>query len=323
MGVTTGADSELVSFEIGTFEFDDKSKIEQYSYRPFDKRFLNYDSDILARARVETMRHLSESDNIALAVLRGTRNDLVGNFFISKGITDKSIISSLDNGFVLSLYLYETEELTLLTPPRKRRANISEEFLADLTEKLGLELDEDADGLTGTLPTGRVSAFDVLAYAYGVFHSPEYRKRYAEFLKIDFPRLPLTGDRGLFWKLVELGGRLVKIHLLETELPEIAIYPAEGDNMVITVKFEESKDGTGLVWINPRQYFDNVPHNVWQFHIGGYQVCERWLKDRKGRTLSFDDIVHYKKVVSALSETIKIMAKIDDVIAEHRGFPFR
>jgi hypothetical protein len=115
----------------------------------------------------------------------------------------------------------------------------------------------------------------------------------------------------------------VKIHLLEAEVPQTTFYPAEGDNRVEAVKFEKSMDDIGRVWINSQQYFENVPQEVWEFHIGGYQVCEKWLKDRKGRTLSFEDIVHYKKTVSALAETIRIMAEIDYVIAEHGGFPFK
>ena len=161
----------------------------------------------------------------------------------------------------------------------------------------------------------------IFYYAYAVFHSPTYRARYAEFLKIDFPRLPLTSDRDLFKKLVVLGDELVKTHLLEREMPPISAYPAEGDNVVELVKFEETAHGKGRVWISSKQYFDDVPADVWEFHIGGYQVCHKWLKDRKGRNLSFDDIVHYKKIVAALSETIRLMTAIDEAIDEHGGFP--
>lgn len=164
---------------------------------------------------------------------------------------------------------------------------------------------------------------DVFAYAYAVFHSPTYRKRYAEFLKIDFPRLPLTSNKELFRKLVALGGELVKIHLLEKDLPNIAVYPADGDDKIENIRFEETADGTGKVWINKSQYFEDVPLEVWNFHIGGYQVCQKWLKDRKDRILNFDDLMHYKKIVAALAETIRLMNEIDEAGNEAGGFPIK
>jgi len=142
-------------------------------------------------------------------------------------------------------------------------------------------------------------------------------------LKIDFPRLPLTSDLKLFRKLAAFGDELVKTHLLERDLPEIAVYPADGDNVVEAIKFDETSRDTGRVWINTKQYFDDVPKEVWEFHIGGYQVCHKWLKDRKGRTLSYDDLIHYKKIFSALAETIRLMSEIDKTIAKHGGFPFK
>jgi len=217
-----------------------------------------------------------------------------------------------------------------LPPPRKRRANLSEDFVSELEEKLGLKFvdDESSDVGVRTGDSNADSQFnpeDVLYYTYAVFHSPEYRKRYAEFLKIDFPRLPLTSDIELFRKLVALGDELVKTHLLERELPDMATYPAEGDNVVIDLKYEPAKNpagsDSGRVWINKQQYFEGVPEEVWDFHIGGYQVCHKWLKDRKGRKLNLDDLIHYKKIVSALAETIRLMTAVDDAIAEHGGFP--
>ena len=109
---------------------------------------------------------------------------------------------------------------------------------------------------------------------------------------------------------------------MEREGPHIASYPVDGDHKVERVRYTEPEQGkeNGRVWINKKQYFENVPNEVWDFHIGGYQVCEKWLKDRKGRTLSYDDINHYMKIVSAISETIRIMAEIDETIEEHGGW---
>jgi hypothetical protein len=176
------------------------------------------------------------------------------------------------------------------------------------------------------LPIGLTSE-DIFHYIYAVFHSPGYRMRYAEFLKIDFPRVPLTGNLALFRELSRLGGELVALHLLES--PKLA--------KPFTEFIGKSKEVTKIgwtdetVWINASgtkgnttsgsSGFRGVPEAVWNFHIGGYQVCEKWLKDRKGRTLTSEDIAHYHKIVIALTETIRLMAEIDQVIDHHGGWP--
>jgi Type ISP C-terminal specificity domain len=147
--------------------------------------------------------------------------------------------------------------------------------------------------------------------------------RYAEFLKIDFPRLPLTSNPHLFRALCLPGDRLVKLHLMEKFGKAIPNYPEEGNNIVEKVEYLAPADqpDRGRVYINKTQYFDGVLPEVWEFHIGGYQVCQKWLKDRKGRALSFDDIRHYQRIVAALAETIGLMEKIDEVIEEYGGWP--
>ena len=159
------------------------------------------------------------------------------------------------------------------------------------------------------------------SYIYAVFYSPTYRQRYAEFLKIDFPRLPLTSSPELFRTLAALGGELVALHLLESPKLDqpITHFVGEGDNGI--PKKPVYKDGA--VWINSTQRFKDVPENVWNFHIGGYQVCEKWLKDRKGRHLSDADIAHYHKIVVALNETIRLMNEIDQVIEQYGGWPLK
>lgn len=158
---------------------------------------------------------------------------------------------------------------------------------------------------------------------YAVFHSPAYRARYAEFLKIDFPRLPLTTDVGLFRALCALGERLVALHLMEAQAAAPPSYPIGGSNLVELVRYTEPGQGAeqGRVWINAAQYFEGVPPEVWELHIGGYQVCQKWLKDRKGRTLSYDDLDHYQQIVAALGETMRLMDDIDETIEEHGGWP--
>ncbi|MFN9534242.1 MAG: type ISP restriction/modification enzyme, partial [Pseudanabaena sp.] len=160
---------------------------------------------------------------------------------------------------------------------------------------------------------------DIFYYIYATFHSPTYRQRYAEFLKIDFPRVPLTSNKQLFWELATKGDKLVKLHLMKETGAEISNYPIDGTNLVEQVKYNETQQ---QIWINDQQYFANIPNHIWNFYIGGYQVCQKWLKDRKGRELSFDDLVHYQNIISILGETIEIMSDIDQIITKHGGFPF-
>jgi predicted helicase len=157
---------------------------------------------------------------------------------------------------------------------------------------------------------------DVFHYIYAVFHAPTYRSRYAEFLKIDFPRVPLTRDPALFRTLCGLGARLVALHLLEQAAPALTRYPVKGSDRVESVRYTEpgAGAGEGRVWINKDQYFAGVPPEVWAFHIGGYQVAEKWLKDRKGRKLEYADLQHYARIIAALAATIALMAEIDAAI---------
>ncbi|WP_221406303.1 type ISP restriction/modification enzyme [Daejeonella rubra] len=177
------------------------------------------------------------------------------------------------------------------------------------------------------LSTDTFAPIDLLDYIYAVLHSPSYREKYKEFLKIDFPRVPYPENQETFWKLVKLGGEIRQIHLLESaEVNEyITQYPIDGDNIVTKIKFEENYeiiDGDtvtfmdpvypmGRVYINDTQYFQIVPEVAWNFYIGGYQPAQKWLKDRKGRELSFEDILHYQKIIVALKRTEELMKEID------------
>ncbi len=179
----------------------------------------------------------------------------------------------------------------------------------------------------------------MLAYAYAVFHAPTYRERYAEFLKIDFPGLPLTSNVELFWRLVALGNALIDLHLLSPDAPARrdvgrVSFPEPGSNRVkgrggfpkfIPAGESRTKPGEvaerNRVYINLEQYFGGVPRDVWEFQIGGYQVLHKWLKDRKGRVLSYEELQHYRRIVVALQETMDLMERIDATIAAHGGWP--
>jgi predicted helicase len=239
-------------------------------------------------------------------------------------------VAAYDINTVFPLYLYDTEKrkkgdwgktITMAlfeasTDYQARRPNLSPAFLKALGEKLRLP-QTDPHGLLKD-----ITPEDIFHYAYGVFQSPTFRRRYAEFLKIDFPRLPLTGDLKLFRALAAKGAELVALHLMESPKLDdfITEFPSKGSNEVEKVQYT---DKDTRVWINIDQYFGGVPKKVWEFHVGGYQVCEKWLKDRKGRKLSYDDIQHYQKIVIALNDTIRLMSEIDEVIAAGGGWPIR
>jgi hypothetical protein len=222
----------------------------------------------------------------------------------------------------------EDTEASSWTPGRDGRVpNLSPKFVAEMEATLGLKfVPEQPEAVSGK--PSAASTFgpeDVFNYIYAVFHSPTYRKRYAEFLKIDFPRVPLTSDKKLFWNLVALGRELVALHLLESPKVNdfVTKYPKKGSDTVAQVRYAEPDSEavsrkpsavSGRVYINNEQYFEGVKPEWFEFHIGGYQVLQKWLKDRKGRKLTNDDITHYQRVVVAIKETIHLMSEIDKTI---------
>lgn len=300
-------------------------------YRPFDIRYtyLNPENKgFVAYPRYNVMRHLQSDDNRAILVTRQLSTDSFRHVLVSNCPTDRDPLSlaTRERTQIFPLYVYPSAIKVGLFDggdpsgaPGGRRPNLATEFIADISERLQMTFIPDGKG-------DCVETFgpeDVFDYMYAVFHSPTYRSRYAEFLKIDFPRLPLTSNTDLFRSLCTLGSELVSLHLIEQHAPPVAKFPVKGDNIVETVRYTEPGQGAdeGRVWINKEQYFENVLPEVWAFYIGGYQVCQKWLKDRKGRKLAFGDLAHYQRIVAALAETIRLMSEIDVTIDEHGGFP--
>ena len=215
------------------------------------------------------------------------------------------------------LYLYPDEKnKDLFANGQERTPNLKAEIVNQIAEKLGLTFTNEKETTENTF-----APIDILDYIYAVLHSPTYREKYKEFLKIDFPRVPYPKDAATFWQLVKLGGEIRQIHLLESPTVEqyITQYPIDGDNVVGKPKYvpipknEDTGVLQGNVFINDSQYFANVPLTAWKFYIGGYQPAQKWLKDRKGRRLEFDDILHYQKIIVALSETDRLMKEIDKI----------
>lgn len=278
-------------------------------YRPFDIRSIYYHPSVVWRTRSKVMHHMQVGANLGLCV--GRAGQVIGPeawdiIFCSETIEDFNLFYRGGN-VNFPLYLYPTEgEMQF---EEGRRPNLNPEFIKVVEGKLGMKLVSDGEGdLKETF-----GPEDIFNYAYAVFHSLTYRSRYAEFLKIDFPRLPLTSDKELFEKLVEKGAELVSVHLMETPVLNnfVTKYPVPGSNMVEKVSYDENNQ---RVNINKTQYFEGISPEVWGFHIGGYQIAQKWLKDRKGRTLSFEDLVHYQKIIVALKEAIRLVAEIDGVI---------
>jgi len=326
----------------------EESLIRKILYRPFDSRYVYYDIKLVERAREKVMQHFLKGENVGLII--GRQGQVVGSMtwnlsFITNSMTDLNLYYR-GGGVTFPLYLYpevrvqqrmDMEAVSSRTSDTaaNRTPNLNPEIVKQIAEKLGLSfvneksaVAEPVEATEATETTERketcatpsqsgsstssdpesFAPIDILDYIYAVLHSPTYREKYKEFLKIDFPRVPYPKDKNTFWQLVKLGGELRQIHLLESPIVEqfMTQYPVDGDNEVLKPIYEN-----GNVYINDTQYFANVPEVAWNFYIGGYQPAQKWLKDRKGRKLEFEDILHYQKIVVALWETERIMGEID------------
>ncbi|MCW4452169.1 N-6 DNA methylase [Kaistella sp. BT6-1-3] len=300
--------------KLKALEFDADS-IVPISYRPFDKRYLYYNDLFIERNRRDIMKHLL-NDNLALNICRQLVSESYSHVFITNKIVDDSYVSnkSRERGYVIPLYLYtKTSSQTTLEENPVRVPNLNMEIVEKMEEQLRLAFIPEenlvvdlAEGYDGTF-----APIDLLDYIYAVLHSPRYRETYKEFLKIDFPRVPYPTDQKQFWDLVALGKQIRELHLLESEKVNdfISTYPEDGYNVITKPVYKNGK-----VYINESQYFANVPEIAWNFYIGGYQPAQKWLKDRKDRELSYEDIFHYNKMIVALTETDKLMKEIDRVL---------
>jgi len=266
-------------------------------YRPFDHQWIFYNEAIIERPRKEVMRHLLR-ENLALCV--GRAGQVVGLekpwnvVFCTETMTDLNLFYRGGNAN-FPLYLYPDEDLynNNKTKSYQREVNIDKQVFEHLQEAYRVE------------PTPE----EIFYYIYAVLYSNIYRQRYAEFLKTDFPRIPLCADYKLFGKMAALGEKLVALHLMKSDrlAKPVAKFEGKGDNLVAKVAYDQSKK---VVSVNPAQYFGPITKDIWDYQIGGYQVMAKWLKDRKGRRLSLDDIRHYCQIATALKETIATQNKI-------------
>lgn len=308
-------------------EKDHLQKFRKIQYRPLDYRTLWYDADVVDWPRIETMGSFRDGANLAILTPRMTADEYCP--LVSANIISNKTGSRYDQTYFFPLYI-EADDGELAS---EARLNFRPRLFAKIRK---------AAGLTGPIPapdpamvesgafrtaTGdaRPDEVKVFDYIYGVLHCPAYRETYAEFLKIDFPRVPFPPSPEVFTAISEKGEALRRLHLMEDAAIGDAPYRFDGeapegqDNVVEKPRFEPQPDGTGRVYINGKggssgsggQYFDAVPAVSWTFPIGGYQPAQKWLKDRKGRELTYDDIRHYQKIIKILAETDRIMGEIE------------
>jgi hypothetical protein len=432
IGIVTGKDDELVSFDKNIIQ-DKFQSYNKFYYRPFDIRYTIFDNNILQRARYNVMQHYNWGENLGLNISRQSKSKGI-ECLISKNITCKHLITGETYNFPLYLYpedqnseFLQDKAHTSTSSVQGRTPNLNTEIIKQIADNLSLNFTKEKETTKDTF-----APIDILDYIYAVLHSPTYRDKYKEFLKIDFPRVPYPQDIAKFWQLVALGSQLRALHLLESPILETYItqYPIDGDNTITNIQVEPCppspacgrqgggslKGGGGLsldsqtqpetyppspvaneiyscetsrfpnlpprenyrfpdpfprpsvyigdslqretensnklsslggdarraeencpknsplegwqaspdgvnkdtlrIYINPTQYFDKVPKVAWEFYIGGYQPAQKWLKDRKNRQLNFEDILHYQKIIIALTNTHHLMQQINHINIE-------
>lgn len=266
-------------------------------YRPFDTQFVPYTgktNGIVSRPRFKTMRHMLYPKNRALII--GRQGQAVGDmpwniaFIVNGGNLVDLNVYYRGGGCVFPLYYYGTDSLD--------------------EESIVLNLKQEIVNRVSEIVGSSINHYDFLDYIYSVLYSNKYRNVFSEFLKTDFPRIPYPKDAEQFHRLAEKGAELRKLHLMENagSWKTGVTFPVPGSNVVDSISFTEGK-----VFINKEQYFGNVSELAWNFYIGGYQPAQKWLKDRKGRALDFEDILHYGRIIYALQETDRIMKEIDEI----------
>lgn len=282
---------------------DCEEKVTQILHRPFDVRLIFYHKDAIDFGRPEVMRHMLAGENLGLISARSNKSSKMDHFLCTRFIMETKCGESTTQSCLFPLYLYsDTDKKDLFShsgKPADRKPNLDPSLLQALEQAYGQD----------------VTPEEIFSYVYAVLYAPTYRTKYAEFLKIDFPRVPFTRNHELFEKAADLGRRLVDLHLLRSsELDQpIARFQGRGDNSVEKPRYNSSEH---RVYINGDQYFEGVAQPVWQYQIGGYQALDKWLKDRKGRKLNLEEIRHYCHVVTALVKTIEVQSEVDALYPE-------
>ncbi len=278
-------------------------------YRPFDVRYTYYTGQsrgFLCMPRREVMRHMLNGKNLALHTCRQIVSEKWEHCLVTNGITDDCYVSNRtrERGYAHPLYLSLIDDSDDPRAYQERRANIDSRIQSVL---------KDAHGET-------LTPEDIFRYIYAVLYAPSYREKYAESLRREFPRVPFTSDRELFAEIASLGARLTELHLLtspELDAPTCR-FPVQGEMNVAKTKAQGFRydPNTQRMYINKTQFFGPISEEIYRYRIGGYQVCEKWLKDRKDRRLKLEDIQTYCRIVTAIGHTIRIQEQLDDLYPE-------
>ena len=280
------------------------AELTQNLYRPFDKRWTLYTGQsrgLYASPQREIASHIRGNAAPALIATKVNRGKSAGYVLCTSSVFDFHVFDTVgDSSSAFPLYLYPDEQ------------DLDQSRDVNFDPKLYKQLQE----LSAHPEFGKPDEMAVFDYIYGVLHCPDYRETYAEFLRIDFPRIPWPSNPDEFWDVSAKGTELRNLHLMEPQAIGPTPFPfmGDGDNVVDKPTFKEGK-----VWINKTQYFDNAPKVSWGLHIGGYQPAQKWLKDRKGRKLSYEDVKHYQRILKILAETDRIMGMISMDIAGGAG----
>ena len=286
----------------------DAGKIVKYYYRLFDKRFIYYDKDLIKRSFYNVLQHTLK-DNVSFLLSKQQSSFDFQHIIVSDCVSDMNAVSmqTREGNYVFPLYVYKEN-----MGQEERIVNFNKELYDKIAKGLNYLPCYDDNVLVDPISdyNGVLYPQALFDYIYAVLHSPSYRERYKEFLKIDFPRIPYPTDWEKFRDLAELGEELRQLHLMEDMPSKTGItFPIAGSLQVDCYRWQDNR-----VYINAEQYFEGVPESAWNFFIGGYQPAQKWLKDRKGMTLSFEDVKHYGRIIYVLLETERIMQEIDGII---------
>jgi len=295
VGIVTGKDKEYISFEKFDTEYN-----QIIQYRPFDYRYINFDLDKIERSRIKTMKHFINKDNLGLIVNKPAQGGpmFFSDIFITKYICDQSIFSAMNRSpYICPLYTYNDLK-------NEKTINFNSQIISKIEKSLNLKFQKDFNEL------------DVFDYIYAVLHSPTYREKYKEFLKTDFPKIPYPKDKDKFFKLVEFGEKIRKLHLLEDNSLDKKVIELKGSDFEIKNKLvkKDIKIIDDKVQININETSSIIiPKVAFEFYIGGYQPAQKYLKDRVGQKLDLDIIKHYNKIINALLQTNDIMLQIKEI----------
>ena len=282
-----------------------RGRIVPILYRPFDVRWTVYDRNVAVHRRERVSDQLIRP-NMAFLTTRQTKQ--AWSIFVTRTVAAHKSGSAYDITSVVPIWAYAGTTPLFDGQPDTPTSTISEAFLAALQER--------------TI-AARHSPDQIAAWIYGVLYSSTFRKRYADFLRRDFPRVPLPRNALVFADVSRIGAELMAVHTMTAKVDRITRFEIPGSNVVSSVRWSATTGRSGRVYINDHQFFDGVSLDVWETIIGGYRVAEKWLKDRKGRQLSFEDVMHYHEVVAALARTLELQAELDRIVAEHGGWPLK